>query len=123
MSDDDYIEVTPELAIALREANARVEDLYDQTRAAEAAQQELLDSAVANMARFKKGEDVIARGHRYRVTKVQGEYFEMKGMSASVRLKYYGQRVKVNGSLHNEREKWIWDLKPLDAQERNEVNG
>lgn len=114
---DDYIEVTPELAAALSNANAHVENLYNELRAAEAAQQELLDAAVADKARFKKGEDVIARRHRYRVTKVRGEYLEMKGMSAIVRLKYYGQRVKVDGSLHNEREKWIWDLEPLNVQE------
>lgn len=126
MSEDyDYVEVTAELAILLAAADSHIDDLHDQLRAAESAKQELLNSAIADKAQFKVGDDVIARGSRsrYRVTKVLGEYWQIGKMKPLIQLKYYGQRVKVDGSLRNEREKWIWNLKSLDARERNEVNG
>lgn len=123
--DYDYVEITSELADQLAAADTRINDLYDQLRAAESSKQELLNSAIADKAQFKVGNDVIARGSRsrYRVTKVLGEHWQVGKMKPLIQLKYYGQRVKVDGSLHSEREKWIWDLKPLDAQERNEGNG
>lgn len=120
---DDYVEITPELAANLTAVDSKIDDLHDQLRAAESAKQELLNSAIADKARFKVGDDVIARGSRYRVTKVQGDYWQVTKMKPLIQLKYYGQRVKVDGSLHNEREKWIWDLQSLDAPERNEVDG
>lgn len=123
--DYDYVEITVELAAQLAAADSRIDDLHNQLRIAESAKQELLNSAVASKAQFKVGDDVIARGSRsrYRVTKVLGEHWQVGKMKPLIQLKYYGQRVKVDGSLHNEREKWIWNLKPIDAPERNEVNG
>lgn len=120
----DYVKITSELADQLAAADSRIDDLHDQLRAAESAKQELLNSAVASKAQFKVGDDVIARGRsRYRVTKVLGEHWQVGKMRPLIQLKYYGQRVKVDGSLHNEREKWIWDLEPLAAPERDEVDG
>lgn len=66
---DNYVEIDSELAAKLTEADARVNDLHDQLRAAEAMRQELLNSAIASKAEFKVGDDVIARGCRYRITK------------------------------------------------------
>lgn len=93
----EFVEISDALIAKIAEADKRIDELSDQLRGAEYAKQSLLDEAVAGIAAFKVGQEVSAYGKRYRITKVQGEKFGLHGHRPKVWLRYFGERLKVNG--------------------------
>lgn len=115
MALNEHVEMSDELHAALKDANDRIDQIFSLLHAAQTERQRLLNDAVAPLAEFKVGDEVIGHGQRYRITSITGEEFGLTGHRAKVWLRYHGQRVKVDGSLTG-REKRIYDLKPAEAK-------
>lgn len=112
----DYVEITDGLAEKLKTASEHVDDLSDQLRAAQSYQQQLLDEAVAGIAEFKVGQDVISYGKRYRITKIKGEQFGLQGHASKIWIHYLGEKVKVDGSTMG-RERRVYEMTSVESQE------
>ena len=114
--DHKYIEMTPGLIAELDAADRQVDAAHDRLAAAQSARQSLLNDCVANIAQFKAGDDVINGGQKFRITKIRGEEFRVTGISPKVSLKYYGVRVKKDGSTTG-RERWLYNIRTLEGSE------
>lgn len=108
----EFVEISDGLIAKIAEADKRIDDLLDQLRGAECAKQSLLDSAVTDIATFKVGQEVLSYGKRYRITKVRGEQFGLQGHRAKIWLRYFGERLKVNGESMG-RERRLYDISSL----------
>ena len=115
----EFVEVSDDLIAKIAEADKRIDELSDQLREAEHSKQSLLDGAVADIATFKVGQEVLSYGKRYRITKMQGEQFGLQGHRAKVWLRYFGERLKVNGEPMG-RARRLYEISALTGAESND---
>ena len=119
----EYVEMTEYLAACLAEADEQIDALSDQLRKAEHDRQKLLDKAVAEIAEFTVGQEVLSYGKRYRVTKVSGEQFGLTGNKPKVWLRYSGEKLKVSGEPMG-REKRLYEISALtDSETAEDLRG
>lgn len=83
----EFVNISDDLIAQIAGADERISGLTDQLRRAEYEKQQLLDNAVAEIAAFKVGQEVLSYGKRYRITKVSGEQFGLQGHRAKIWLR------------------------------------
>lgn len=108
----EFVNISDDLMTQIASADERISGLIDQLRQAEHEKQELLDNAIANIATFKAGQEVVSYGKRYRITKVFGEQFGLQGHRAKIWLRYSGERLKVNGEPTG-RERRLYEISAI----------
>lgn len=97
-----------ELVKSVGALDSRIETLTDELNTLRGERQSLINQAAMNIATFTVGQDVQQYRHVYRITRIEGEDVKYGESPMRIYARYFGKRIKKDGSLFEGREKHLY---------------